>query len=158
MAETNRETRGALTAVERLRLALSAGGEVRVTAQGKSMWPLIREGEVLVVRGLRGGEPEAGQVVLTARDAVAAPLAHRVLHAHGATVIAKGDANAMADPEVNLRDVLGRVVRVERKGTRGVLVGATFGLDGEVGVKMGTGVTQAITLARWVRGKSKRVS
>lgn len=94
-------------AVELARAQLAAGGVLRTTAVGHSMWPTIRDGDPVVIEPFGGGGPAVGDVALVA---VAGRLVlHRVIALRGAHALTKGDAITHPDGEVPTSALLGRV-------------------------------------------------
>ena len=81
------------------------------------MWPALRPGDQVVVRGLEQHEVRVGDVLVCVHGERAA--VHRVARlgvnrAGEPTVRCKGDAARSLDREVRVRDVCGIVVGVER--------------------------------------------
>jgi len=92
---------------------------VRFTARGSSMWPFIRDGDVLVVEPLEGGAVRVGDVMLY-RTAVGRVMAHRVVRRTAqdgdVTLLIRGDGSEGAGDTVVPGDILGRVMWMERGG------------------------------------------
>lgn len=94
---------------------LQRGHEVRFQARGDSMHPAIRDDDYLHVMPIdattriRRGEV----VVMLAERGLTV---HRVLAQRGEIVIARGDNAPDVDPPLHRSQVIGRVVKVERKG------------------------------------------
>jgi predicted phage tail protein len=88
------------------------------------MRPFIRDGDVVEVTPVDAEALRRGDVVLRV-DAHERPLVHRVIEIErgrtGLQVRTRGDAMAVADGAVDGRQILGRVVAVERNGRRLVL-------------------------------------
>lgn len=94
---------------------LTHGHGVRFPAAGDSMYPLIRDGDVLHVTPVDVASVRRGEVVL-----VTAPrglTAHRVVRVDGDTVHTRGDHAAGDDHPAGPANVVGRVAFVERAGT-----------------------------------------
>ncbi len=115
--------------VAKLRTVLAAGGELRLAVTGRSMRPLLREGDYLVVRPL-SGQPRVGEVVVYAR--AGRLWAHRLLarSPSGRFLLTKGDARGRPDAPVGPEDLIGRAVAVERGGRRTGLEGLASRLAG----------------------------
>ena len=109
--------RGAACDPEELRQLLSAGGELRLAVAGRSMLPLFREGDHLVIRPLER-PPRVGEVVVFARGGQL--WCHRVLlpAGRGRRLLTKGDARGRPDSPVDPGAVVGRAVALERRGRR----------------------------------------
>jgi hypothetical protein len=86
------------------------------------MWPWVRGGDVLVVRRAAARSLRRGDIVLFARQGRL--FAHRLLRVkhsggRGAPVLlTRGDALPNPDEPVTSRELLGRVMAVERDGRR----------------------------------------
>ena len=98
---------------------LRHGHTVRFQADGWSMHPTIRSGEIIVIEPLGPTHVRAGDILLYRRTRAA--IAHRVLcmvlsTAGRPTLILRGDAADCVDSPVDVEQVLGRVVAVERRG------------------------------------------
>lgn len=98
---------------------LGGGGYLRFRARGGSMHPFIRDGEVIEVKSTELSEMRIGDVILycTSRGGMAA---HRVIkkcRKNGEIVLmTKGDSTMGFDQPVYPKDVLGKVIAIERKG------------------------------------------
>lgn len=92
---------------------LARGHALRVRVRGQSMEPTLRSGDRVTLAPVDPGDLEPGDLVLVRQTRC---LIHRVCRvdrsAHSLTT--RGDARASDDPPIDLQDVLGRVVRVER--------------------------------------------
>jgi signal peptidase I len=102
---------------------LRASGELRLAALGSSMVPAIFPGDVLTIRTLNTNEILSGEVVLCARGDRF--VVHRVVREAQASGeprwITRGDTLIVDDPPVTDRELLGRVVAIERNGKQWVL-------------------------------------
>jgi signal peptidase I len=105
--------------------ALAAGTVVRFSAEGTSMHPTIRDGEVITIAPVSADEIVRGDVVLCRHDQRL--LAHRLVaitrrgverHFH-----CRGDAKAGCDAPVGADAVVGRVISVFRNGRAAQLCG-----------------------------------
>ncbi len=98
---------------------LKAGHLLRFRARGSSMHPLVRGGDILVVRPVEQDEMKVGDIVLY-RAPSAGIVAHRIVEMHTrggqALLVVRGDATSTPDPQVLWSQVLGRVVSIERRG------------------------------------------
>jgi signal peptidase I len=98
--------------------ALASGTLVRFRAEGESMYPTIRHGDVITVSAVSTHDIVRGDLLLCrhARHV----LAHRVVETigHGAArvFLLRGDAKAACDAPVAADAVIGRVTAVCRDG------------------------------------------
>ncbi len=116
---------------------LRGGTSVRFRANGRSMYPSIRDGEVVVVEPVEPSDVKRGDIVLYRLDrstptqsSVLSPqsssgvIAHRVVqvnrsngsHEEALLFRLRGDASSCCDEPVEAQQILGLVVFVERKG------------------------------------------
>ncbi|MDA2939277.1 hypothetical protein MYX75_13575 [Acidobacteria bacterium AH-259-A15] len=123
---------------------LSRGTSVRFRPSGRSMYPSIREGELITVEPVGPSDIKRGDIILYRVDrgrptqsSVLSPqsssgvIAHRVVgikRTKGAAMtqssvpsphhlfLLQGDASSCCDEPVAARQILGRVIRVERDG------------------------------------------
>ena len=99
------------------------GKSIRFQAKGWSMRPFIRDGDFIVVSPIKNSSIKAGDVVfhLTTENKV---IVHRVIKKHKkdkdnrTTMFIKGDATFSSPEKVEMQDVLGKVVAVERNGRK----------------------------------------
>ncbi len=98
---------------------LGSGHHVRFRAQGQSMVPAVRDGDVLTVAPARLADLRVGEIALL-RVGDRQVVAHRVLGRRtedGQPVLmTRGDAVGMPPDAVREGDVLGRVIERERNG------------------------------------------
>ncbi len=94
---------------------LSQGATVRFRPSGRSMYPSIREGELITVEPVRASDVKLADIVLYRSET--GPIAHRVVEiASRDTLIfrLRGDASLSCDEPVEAHRILGRVVGVQR--------------------------------------------
>jgi hypothetical protein len=116
---------------------LAKGRCATLRARGGSMWPAIRDGDVLTLAPLRGGDQsrtaplhrrdESWAAPLRAGDVVAlrcgeALVVHRVVRCESGGVVLRGDALPREDGAFAASAILGRVVAV-RRGSRRLRLG-----------------------------------
>jgi hypothetical protein len=105
---------------------LASGVSVRFRADGDSMHPTIRTGDVITVAPVGVDEIALGDVLLCRHGAHV--LAHRLVDVTGRGVDRRlhlrGDGKASCDTPVALPDLLGRLESVERRGRSIALGGA----------------------------------
>jgi signal peptidase I len=95
---------------------LSRGRALRFRAKGESMSPLIRNGDVVQLVPVKG-KISLGDVVFY-RSSYGNTIVHRVVQRRREIVITKGDSSPTPDQPVLSKQVLGRVVSVEKNGWR----------------------------------------
>lgn len=96
---------------------LREGRSVRFRAGGPSMAPAIRDGDVVTCAPVRVAEIRRGDVLLYASER--GLTAHRVVRfslGSRESLLTRGDAPGSPSEKVRIRQVLGRVVTVEREG------------------------------------------
>lgn len=99
------------TTSARLELArshLRAGRPLTLRAEGHSMWPLVKDGDLVVVSPIAGALV-IGDVVLVALDGRL--VLHRVIALTPEGCVTKGDATASRDAPVIDDDILGALPR-----------------------------------------------
>jgi signal peptidase I len=113
---------------------LPAGLVVRFRAEGLSMYPTIRDGELITVGPVEAHQIVRGDVLLCRQSTRL--LAHRVVAVHergGERVLRlRGDAKGAADAPIAVSDVIGRVVSVCRNGRGIPMCGRTARLRHQV--------------------------
>jgi signal peptidase I len=91
---------------------------VKFRAEGLSMYPAIRHGELITVAPIEGDHVVRGDVLLCRHSSRV--LAHRVVavagHGHNCVLLLRGDAKLACDAPVAMGDVIGKVLSVERNG------------------------------------------
>ena len=93
---------------------LGRGRILRFKAKGGSMSPFIRNGDVLEVVPFKG-KINLGDVVFY-RSSCGSPVVHRVIQRGKKSIITKGDSVPSSDEPILSKQVLGRVVAVEKNG------------------------------------------
>jgi signal peptidase I len=95
---------------------LEAGAEARFEAQGRSMLPLIRPGDLVRVRSTSEQGPKLGDVVAVLGMPAGGLLLHRVIRVRDGRLLLRGDNTTVDNGECSVDDVLAVVSGVERKG------------------------------------------
>ncbi|HPW16905.1 MAG TPA: S24/S26 family peptidase [Candidatus Aminicenantes bacterium] len=95
---------------------LEKGRPFRFEARGESMFPAIRDGDVLTVAPFAGRGPRPGDIVAFVHPETGGLRVHRVVEAAAGRFVLKGDNALGADPAVGPDAVLGLVVGIERGG------------------------------------------
>lgn len=98
-------------------------------ANGSSMLPSVRPGDILTVRQCHAREVRIGDIALFTRDSRL--FAHRVVAHSDGRLVTRGDAVAATDPPVTESEFLARVVSVTRAGCE-VPVSADHSMSGRL--------------------------
>jgi signal peptidase I len=104
--------------IELLRAVLDKGKPFRFRAKGVSMTPFVKDGDVITVSPFSGASPRMGDVVAFIRTATGKLVVHRMVGKSGDSFLIKGDNVDHEGERVPEKNVLGRVVFVERNGQR----------------------------------------
>ena len=98
---------------------LGAGKQIRVNASGNSMYPMIREGDLLLIQPIMEVCVRLGEVILLKKSNVRL-LAHRVIkkirRRGSICYVTQGDHTSINDGCIPLADILGVVKSIERDG------------------------------------------
>jgi signal peptidase I len=100
---------------------LEKGNSVRFQAKGWSMRPLIRDGDFIIVSPVENSSIKTGDVVFysTAGNKV---IVHRLIRKYKQkgrmTVFIKGDASFSTPVKMDIQNVLGKVIAIERNGRK----------------------------------------
>ena len=101
---------------------LSQGFGVRFSPKGASMFPTIKDGEIVTVEPIEPRHVKRGDIILYKTRKLGSPLiAHRVVSVRRdkrnvTAFILRGDASQSDDAPIEPGQVLGRVISVEREG------------------------------------------
>lgn len=100
---------------------LRLGKSLRFQARGHSMQPLVRDGDILLVKPLGGRLPRVGDVVLCVTES-SMVLVHRVirrqLRSHDYYFLVQGDQVAQPDGWIQQAQIYGKVETIERDGSQ----------------------------------------
>jgi hypothetical protein len=100
--------------------ALARHGRIALRVHGTSMLPWVRPGDVALIRRTNEAGVRFGDVALFLRSNHI--YVHRIVDRrgpwHSEKLTAKGDAHSHTDGELEQRELLGRVVRLYRNGSR----------------------------------------
>lgn len=102
--------------IELLQAVLDKGLPFRFQAKGSSMIPFIGDGDVITVAPLSRSSPRNGDVIAFADPWSGKLVVHRVIKKQGNLFLTQGDNVPQADGSIPRASVLGRVIKVERKG------------------------------------------
>jgi len=94
--------------------AIRSFGALRLRVTGSSMLPAVRPDDVLLIRQCGIEAAAQGDIVVYLRQRRL--FAHRVTARSGARLVTQGDAVAEPDFPVAADELLGKVVRIERRG------------------------------------------
>ncbi len=97
---------------------LASGHQIRFQARGRSMLPVIRDGETLRVEGVAAKRLRVGDIVVT--KTAHGLRAHRLIFKDLARdcFLTRGDAGQESDPPIQAQQILGRVVLSARAHLR----------------------------------------
>ncbi|MGH9143689.1 MAG: S24/S26 family peptidase [Thermoanaerobaculia bacterium] len=107
-----------------LRAVLAAGHAARFRAAGDSMYPAIRNGDLLEIVRCEASELRRGDVVLAATGR--GLTAHRIVrigeHDGAPRITTRGDNALRCDPPIAPDDILGRVVQASAAAVRSATI------------------------------------
>ncbi len=93
---------------------LGRGRILKFKAKGGSMSPFIRNGDVVEVVPVKG-KMNLGDIILY-HSSYGNPVVHRVIQRNKESIITKGDSVPNSDEPILSKQVLGRVVAIEKNG------------------------------------------
>jgi|ERR1700674_3784910 len=100
--------------------ALKRSGRISLLVHGTSMQPWVRPKDIAMIRQISMENVRCGDVVLFRREKLL--FVHRIVEKRGslnaAQLFSKGDAHPTSDGVVQEQELLGRVMRIYRKGRR----------------------------------------
>ncbi len=97
--------------------ALAKGAQFRFCAKGLSMYPFIKDGDLITISPLSDAPLRPGDIVAFVRLRTGKLVVHRVIRRMGDFFFIKGDNNTPGDGEIVPRaKILGCVTKVERNG------------------------------------------
>jgi len=99
-----------------MRAVLEKGKPFRFEARGTSMYPFIRDGDVVTVAPLAGQDPKPGDVAAFVQPGTSGVRVHRIVEVEAGRYFLKGDNAPDADGALARDAILGLVVRLERGG------------------------------------------
>lgn len=102
--------------VQLLRAVLDKGAPARFRAKGVSMFPFIKNEDVVTLSPLQNASPGVGDVIAFVLQGTDKLCVHRVVRKDGDCCVTKGDNSSEADESVPKENILGFVTRVERDG------------------------------------------
>jgi signal peptidase I len=100
---------------------LDRGALLRFQAHGRSMYPFIKHGDIIIVEPRNGSSVSAGDIIFYRRPD-GSTTAHRLVKINNRkdsmVLLTKGDALKYADPPVTPAQVMGRVIMIEGRGRK----------------------------------------
>lgn len=107
-----------------MKRAIDTNGSIAISAQGSSMFPLIREGNICRFRPVEEKSFSRGDIILFRSDS-GHLIAHRLLQVihldDECLYVCKGDTNAGYDKPIRIEQMLGVLYSI-RKGRKDILV------------------------------------
>ncbi len=97
------------------------GKSVRFQAKGWSMRPLIQDGDFIVVSPVENSSIKTGDVVFystTGNKVIVHRLIRKYKQKGRMTVLIKGDASFSSPEKIDIQNVLGKVIPIERNGRK----------------------------------------
>jgi signal peptidase I len=95
---------------------LDHGALLRFQAHGRSMYPFIKNGDIIIIESRNGSSVSTGDIIFYRRPD-GSTTAHRLVQIKSREdsmiLITKGDAMKYADPPVSDKQVMGRVIVIE---------------------------------------------
>ena len=98
---------------------LDRGGMLRFQAHGRSMYPCIKNGDIILIEPQNGDSVGIGDIVFYGRSDGSMTV-HRLIKVAGTKdrtiLFTKGDSLKYIDPPVTSRQVMGQVIGIEGNG------------------------------------------
>ncbi len=130
---------------------LNNGNMVRFRANGKSMLPFIKDGDILTITPTKPKQLKNGHIAFY-QKADGTPTAHRILgkiKENGITIfLIRGDGYVAGKEKVPAKDIIGIITKVERNG-----------IDinqNKITIKLATAIWSKIQTIRWFFYRIKR--
>jgi signal peptidase I len=92
------------------------GKTLRMTVLGSSMWPFIRDEDVLTITPMNARAPQVGDIIAFVHPQTGRLTIHRVVAQTGEEWLLRGDNNRESDGIVLQKDFLGFITQIHRKG------------------------------------------
>ena len=87
------------------------------TITSGSMWPVLKENDLILVKGMEGSDAEIGQIIIF-RNAKSFTIHRLIKKTDDGKLVTMGDANDVEDAPITEADVIGRVVYLRDKPFR----------------------------------------
>jgi signal peptidase I len=104
--------------IELARSTLKAGTSFQFRTSGSSMYPFIKDGDVITVAPLPPKAPSLGDVLVFIHEQARRLFVHRVTKRDGGFYVTRGDSAHFDDGMISRTNLLGYVTRVERNGKK----------------------------------------
>lgn len=104
--------------IDLLQSVIHKGSSFRFCARGISMHPFIRDTDIVTIAPFRNNSPRLGDVVAFTYPKINKLIVHRIVKRKGDYFLIKGDNLPYADGLIHRANILGRIVKVERKGKK----------------------------------------
>jgi hypothetical protein len=88
------------------------GYDIRFGAKGNSMFPAIKDGDIISISPYSGTRPQEGDIIAFIEKRSQRLFVHRLLHLNKGTFKAKGDNCFHSDPEQSRETILGYVCEI----------------------------------------------
>jgi len=106
--------------LELLKAVLEKGKLFRFQAPGFSMYPFIRNNDIITVAPPAIRSPGNGDIVAFVHPEIGKLVVHRIIHYSDNTFLIKGDNTVGTDGLIPKENIFGTVIRVERAGRNAV--------------------------------------
>jgi len=104
-----------------LREVLEKRVPIRFRVKGFSMSPFIKDGDMVTVSPFLNGQPHMGDVVTFTNPKTKRLIMHRVVGKRGDSYLIRADSAIETDGQIPMKNIIGRVTKVERNGKRIIL-------------------------------------
>lgn len=112
--------------LELLKAVLKKGKLFRFQAPGFSMYPFIKNNDIITVAPPAIRRPGTGDIVAYVHPEIEKLIVHRVIQCSDNAFLIKGDNTSIPDGLVPRENIFGTVIRVERAG-RNAVAGLSYG-------------------------------
>jgi hypothetical protein len=103
---------------ELVKEVLGKGVECRLQVKGYSMYPFIKDNDVLTVSPMSDSSPGFGDVIAFIHPKADKLIIHRVVRKIGDACLVKGENALEPDGLIERKHIIGIIKRVERKGKK----------------------------------------
>ncbi|MFC1857288.1 S24/S26 family peptidase [Thermodesulfobacteriota bacterium] len=107
-----------VTLVELSRAVLEKGAQFRFRAKGFSMFPFIKDCDIITIAPFLGRPLRLGDVVVFVHQETGKPVLHRLVGKRTDFYLIKGDNSSGTDSLAQESNILGYVRKVERNGNK----------------------------------------
>jgi len=104
--------------IEIIGAVLGRGAVCRFRVKGFSMWPVIKDEDIVTIATIPDGRPRLGEVVAFVHPEKKGLVIHRIIGKRGGRYLIQGDNVLMQDGALAPAHILGRVKKVERDGKK----------------------------------------